>query len=61
MTMNFIDFVAKASAAYLTSSKSLFAEAIHSSLDFLNQCILFFGLQNFEIIYEKVLKIIHKN
>jgi hypothetical protein len=42
--LNACDMVCKFAAAYLTGSKSLFAEAIHSTMDTVNQLILFMGL-----------------
>jgi zinc transporter 9 len=43
--MNTLDMACKFAAAYLTGSKSLFAEAIHSTMDTMNQCILLFGIR----------------
>ena len=42
--LNACDMVFKFGAAYLTGSKSLFAEAIHSTMDTVNQLILFLGV-----------------
>ncbi|VDN54577.1 unnamed protein product [Dracunculus medinensis] len=44
-TLNCCDTVSKYVAAYLTGSKSLFAEAIHSTMDTLNQLILLTGIR----------------
>ncbi|CAJ0942901.1 unnamed protein product, partial [Mesorhabditis belari] len=42
--MNTCDMVLKYIAAYLTGSKSIFAEAIHSTMDTCNQLILLLGI-----------------
>uniref|UniRef100_A0AC35TP16 Zinc transporter 9 n=1 Tax=Rhabditophanes sp. KR3021 TaxID=114890 RepID=A0AC35TP16_9BILA len=42
--LNFCDTTLKFAAAYMTGSKSLFAEAIHSTMDTLNQLILLMGI-----------------
>lgn len=42
-TLNLCDMIGKFTAAYLTGSKSLFAEAIHSMMDTCNQMILLMG------------------
>uniref|UniRef100_A0A0K0E3F8 Zinc transporter 9 n=1 Tax=Strongyloides stercoralis TaxID=6248 RepID=A0A0K0E3F8_STRER len=44
-TLNSIDTLLKYVGAYLTGSKSLFAEAIHSTMDTLNQLILLLGIR----------------
>ncbi|CAJ0955268.1 unnamed protein product, partial [Mesorhabditis belari] len=44
-TLNTCDMVFKYAAAYLTGSKSLFAEAIHSTMDTCNQLILLLGIR----------------
>ncbi|KAJ1366130.1 hypothetical protein KIN20_026727 [Parelaphostrongylus tenuis] len=44
-TLNFCDAAFKYTAAYLTGSKSLFAEAIHSTMDTCNQLILLTGIR----------------
>lgn len=41
--LNMCDMLGKFAAAYLTGSKSLFAEAIHSMMDTCNQLILLMG------------------
>uniref|UniRef100_A0A914QN27 Cation diffusion facilitator family transporter n=1 Tax=Panagrolaimus davidi TaxID=227884 RepID=A0A914QN27_9BILA len=51
LVINIIDAILKFIAAYLTSSKSLFAEGIHTSIDTLNQAILYIG--KFIILNEK--------
>lgn len=43
LACNGIDTICKFLAAYLTGSKSLFAEAIHSTMDTINQLILYLG------------------
>uniref|UniRef100_A0AC34RPL3 G-protein coupled receptors family 1 profile domain-containing protein n=1 Tax=Panagrolaimus sp. JU765 TaxID=591449 RepID=A0AC34RPL3_9BILA len=43
--LNTCDMLFKFTAAYLTGSKSLFAEAIHSTMDTVNQLILFMGIR----------------
>lgn len=43
LACNAADTVCKFGAAYLTGSKSLFAEAIHSAMDTVNQFILYLG------------------
>uniref|UniRef100_A0A0N5A6Z6 Proton-coupled zinc antiporter SLC30A9, mitochondrial n=1 Tax=Parastrongyloides trichosuri TaxID=131310 RepID=A0A0N5A6Z6_PARTI len=43
--LNSCDTLLKYIAAYLTGSKSLFAEAIHSTMDTLNQLILLLGIR----------------
>lgn len=43
--LNACDMICKFGAAYLTGSKSLFAEAIHSTMDTVNQLILFLGIR----------------
>uniref|UniRef100_A0AC35GIX8 Proton-coupled zinc antiporter SLC30A9, mitochondrial n=1 Tax=Panagrolaimus sp. PS1159 TaxID=55785 RepID=A0AC35GIX8_9BILA len=43
--LNACDMICKFGAAYLTGSKSLFAEAIHSTMDTVNQLILFMGIR----------------
>lgn len=43
IAMNTMDMLCKLAAAYVTGSKSLFAEAIHSAVDTANQLILMFG------------------
>ncbi|UMM24230.1 hypothetical protein L5515_004564 [Caenorhabditis briggsae] len=44
-TLNLCDMAMKFTAAYLTGSKSLFAEAIHSAMDTCNQLILLLGIR----------------
>lgn len=44
-TLNFCDMIGKFLAAYLTGSKSLFAEGIHSTMDTVNQLILLMGIR----------------
>ncbi|KAL6728507.1 hypothetical protein Aduo_010277 [Ancylostoma duodenale] len=44
-TLNCCDAAFKYAAAYLTGSKSLFAEAIHSTMDTCNQLILLMGIR----------------
>ncbi|PAV56556.1 hypothetical protein WR25_23857 [Diploscapter pachys] len=44
-TLNVCDMVMKYTAAYMTGSKSLFAEAIHSTMDTCNQLILLLGIR----------------
>lgn len=44
-TLNMCDMMMKFTAAYLTGSKSLFAEAIHSTMDTCNQLILLLGIR----------------
>ncbi|KAK6025209.1 cation diffusion facilitator family transporter [Ostertagia ostertagi] len=44
-TLNVCDAAFKYTAAYLTGSKSLFAEAIHSTMDTCNQLILLMGIR----------------
>ncbi|VDM63270.1 unnamed protein product [Angiostrongylus costaricensis] len=44
-TLNACDAAFKYTAAYLTGSKSLFAEAIHSTMDTCNQLILLMGIR----------------
>ncbi|KAK6036337.1 hypothetical protein COOONC_26158 [Cooperia oncophora] len=44
-TLNVCDAAFKYTAAYLTGSKSLFAEAIHSTMDTCNQMILLMGIR----------------
>nr|CDJ85037.1 Cation efflux protein domain containing protein [Haemonchus contortus] len=44
-TLNVCDAAFKYAAAYLTGSKSLFAEAIHSTMDTCNQMILLMGIR----------------
>ncbi|GMR63306.1 hypothetical protein PMAYCL1PPCAC_33501, partial [Pristionchus mayeri] len=44
-TLNTCDMLFKFGAAYLTGSKSLFAEAIHSTMDTFNQLILLLGIR----------------
>ncbi|KAK5982720.1 hypothetical protein GCK32_015595 [Trichostrongylus colubriformis] len=44
-TLNMCDAAFKCAAAYLTGSKSLFAEAIHSTMDTCNQLILLMGIR----------------
>ncbi|KHN87885.1 Zinc transporter 9 [Toxocara canis] len=44
-TLNLCDTISKFIAAYLTGSKSLFAEAIHSTMDTVNQLILLTGIR----------------
>ncbi|CAD6196594.1 unnamed protein product [Caenorhabditis auriculariae] len=44
-TLNVCDMIMKFTAAYLTGSKSLFAEAIHSTMDTCNQLILLLGIR----------------
>ncbi|VDL72087.1 unnamed protein product [Nippostrongylus brasiliensis] len=44
-TLNVCDAAFKYAAAYLTGSKSLFAEAIHSTMDTCNQLILLTGIR----------------
>jgi zinc transporter 9 len=46
LVINIIDAILKFIAAYLTSSKSLFAEGIHTSIDTLNQAILYIGIKS---------------
>jgi Co/Zn/Cd efflux system component len=43
LLLNGADTICKFTAAYITGSKSLFAEAVHSLMDTVNQIILFFG------------------
>ncbi|GMT20181.1 hypothetical protein PFISCL1PPCAC_11478, partial [Pristionchus fissidentatus] len=43
--LNSCDMIMKFAAAYLTGSKSLFAEAIHSTMDTCNQLILLLGIR----------------
>jgi len=43
--LNTCDMIFKFTAAYLTGSKSLFAEAIHSTMDTVNQLILYLGIR----------------
>ncbi|CAD5217375.1 unnamed protein product [Bursaphelenchus okinawaensis] len=43
--LNCCDMLGKFAAAYLTGSKSLFAEAIHSTMDTCNQMILLMGIR----------------
>ncbi|CAD5222636.1 unnamed protein product [Bursaphelenchus xylophilus] len=43
--LNCCDMIGKFTAAYLTGSKSLFAEAIHSTMDTCNQMILLLGIR----------------
>ncbi|KAF8359227.1 hypothetical protein PRIPAC_94222, partial [Pristionchus pacificus] len=43
--LNTCDMIMKFGAAYLTGSKSLFAEAIHSTMDTCNQLILLLGIR----------------
>ncbi|GMS89905.1 hypothetical protein PENTCL1PPCAC_12080 [Pristionchus entomophagus] len=43
--LNTCDMLMKFTAAYLTGSKSLFAEAIHSTMDTCNQLILLLGIR----------------
>lgn len=43
LAFNFADTVCKFAAAYLTGSKSLFAEGVHSLMDTVNQVILYVG------------------
>ncbi|VDD95762.1 unnamed protein product [Enterobius vermicularis] len=43
--LNFCDVIGKFAAAYLTGSKSLFAEGIHSTMDTVNQLILLMGIR----------------
>lgn len=43
LAFNFADMVCKFGAAYLTGSKSLFAEGVHSLMDTVNQVILYVG------------------
>ncbi|KAI6239071.1 Zinc transporter 9 domain protein [Aphelenchoides fujianensis] len=43
--LNACDCLCKFGAAYLTGSKSLFAEAIHSTMDTVNQLILLLGIR----------------
>ncbi|KAI6201727.1 Zinc transporter 9 domain protein [Aphelenchoides besseyi] len=43
--LNACDCICKFGAAYLTGSKSLFAEAIHSTMDTCNQLILLLGIR----------------
>ncbi|KAH7731783.1 Protein Y71H2AM.9 [Aphelenchoides avenae] len=45
IAMNTMDMLCKLAAAYVTGSKSLFAEAIHSAVDTANQLILMFGIR----------------
>lgn len=47
LACNAIDTFCKFGAAYLTGSKSLFAEAIHSTMDTVNQMILYLGALSF--------------
>lgn len=44
-SLNFCDMIGKFLAAYLTGSKSLFAEGIHSTMDTVNQLILLMGIR----------------
>uniref|UniRef100_A0A914S3E1 Solute carrier family 30 member 9 n=1 Tax=Parascaris equorum TaxID=6256 RepID=A0A914S3E1_PAREQ len=44
-TLNLCDTIGKFTAAYLTGSKSLFAEAIHSTMDTVNQLVLLTGIR----------------
>lgn len=44
LACNGIDTVCKFLAAYMTGSKSMFAEAIHSTMDTVNQLILYLGI-----------------
>uniref|UniRef100_A0A7E4UMI3 Solute carrier family 30 member 9 n=1 Tax=Panagrellus redivivus TaxID=6233 RepID=A0A7E4UMI3_PANRE len=44
-TLNCCDMLCKFAAAYVTGSKSLFAEAIHSTMDTVNQLILLLGIR----------------
>ncbi|CAI4226604.1 unnamed protein product [Auanema sp. JU1783] len=44
-SLNMCDAIFKFGAAYLTGSKSLFAEAIHSTMDTCNQLILLLGIR----------------
>lgn len=43
LACNMADTICKFGAAYMTGSKSLFAEAIHSTMDTVNQLILYLG------------------
>lgn len=43
LACNMADTICKFGAAYVTGSKSLFAEAIHSTMDTVNQFILYLG------------------
>lgn len=45
--INLIDAILKFIAAYFTGSKSLFAEGVHTSIDTLNQAVLFIGKSYF--------------
>jgi zinc transporter 9 len=42
---NCLDMVSKFAAAYLTGSKSLFAEGVHSTMDTFNQVVLYMGIR----------------
>lgn len=58
LACNGTDTICKFLAAYLTGSKSLFAEAIHSTMDTINQLILYLGIfKNLNILLYLVLKI----
>uniref|UniRef100_A0AC34GXH4 Zinc transporter 9 n=1 Tax=Panagrolaimus sp. ES5 TaxID=591445 RepID=A0AC34GXH4_9BILA len=46
LIINIIDTILKFVAAYLTLSKSLFAEGVHTAIDTLNQAILYVGIKS---------------
>jgi len=45
LIFNFADTISKFGAAYMTGSKSLFAEGVHSLMDTVNQIILYVGIK----------------